>query len=286
MSPLKTSSSRKPPSLNKLVFPGTVWVASDIHLGPHNPATAQAFYRFLEQAARQADALLLCGDIFEAWIGDDLATESPPPWLAEAVQQLRHCASHTSLWLGRGNRDFLIGQALAQHLGARLLPDSVVIETAAGCVLVSHGDEYCTDDLAYQRFRHWVRQPWLQRVFMGLSLKARQALARWARARSRRGNARKMSEIMDVNATSIERTFARHGVALMVHGHTHRPARHEHSVHGKPCLRFVLPDWDAEASPPRGGWLSIDSAGLTLHQNHNHSATTPPSAMRYQANGR
>ena len=29
----------------------------------------------------------------------------------------------------------------------------------------------------------------------------------------------------------------------MIHGHTHRPARHELVVGGAPALRWVLPDW-------------------------------------------
>src|SRR3546814_13393046 len=72
-SPSRTSSSRKRRSLNKIRLPGVVWIASDIHLGPHTPKTRQAFFRFLEAASGEADALILCGDIFDAWIGDDLA---------------------------------------------------------------------------------------------------------------------------------------------------------------------------------------------------------------------
>src|SRR5690606_29981531 len=119
--------------------------------------TAAAFIRFLDRARHDADALILCGDIFEAWIGDDHALHDPPPWLAQALEALRTTAGDIPLWLGRGNRDFLMGPALARHLGAGLLDDEVLLRTAVGTVLLAHGDQYCTDDLEYQRLRRLVR---------------------------------------------------------------------------------------------------------------------------------
>src|SRR3546814_6635205 len=90
---------------------------SDIHLGPNTPATARAFHQFLDKACAQADALILCGDLFDAWIGDDLALSSPPPWLAETLEKFHQVAKKIPLWLGRGNRDFLMGTVLAEHVG-------------------------------------------------------------------------------------------------------------------------------------------------------------------------
>src|SRR5690606_16785141 len=115
------------------------------HLSDAHPETRQAFISFLDRASSQADALFLCGDIFDVWIGDDLATENPPPWLAEVVLAMRQTAGKIPLWLGRGNRDFLMGEALAAHVGAKLLPDALVLATSAGNILLSHGDQYCTD---------------------------------------------------------------------------------------------------------------------------------------------
>ncbi len=259
-----TSSSKAPPWLNRLTLPGTVWIASDIHLGEHNPRTAAAFLRFLERARREADALILCGDIFEAWIGDDHALRDPPPWLSRALAALRDTAREIPLWLGRGNRDFLMGAALARSLGARLLDDEVLLDTAAGAALLAHGDQYCTDDTGYQRLRRVVRAPWVQRAFLALPLAARRRIAAWARARSRRARGTKSMRIMDVNPRAIERALAASGSGVLIHGHTHRPAVHELVVDGRACRRFVLPDWDHDGSPARGGWLVLEAGGPRL----------------------
>lgn len=250
---------------NNLVIRGRLWLASDIHLGPDCPETARAFYSFLEHARDNADALVLCGDIFEAWIGDDQAEHSPPAWLAQALHHLRLTAHHLPLWIGRGNRDFLMGSRLMLALGAHLLPDRVVIDTDAGPLLLSHGDDYCTDDRRYQQFRRWVRTPWVQRIFLALPLPLRRNIAARARARSRQATHRKMANLLDVNPNAVAKAFQDTAVQWMVHGHTHRPARHRLTVQGRECTRIVLPDWDYDHAPTRGGWASVGAGGITLH---------------------
>lgn len=262
MCPLKMWLSRKPRSLNKLRLAGSVWLASDIHLGPQTPATQRAFHAFLDQACTEADSLLLCGDIFDAWIGDDLALAAPPQWLAQTLQKLSQVAAAIPLWIGRGNRDFLMGAELAKHLGAHLLPDACCLDTDHGDILLSHGDEYCTDDHAYQRFRRIVRNRAIQRLFLSLSLNVRRKIAEWARSRSMAANRYKATHIMDVAPDAIAHAFNTTGIRTMVHGHTHRPAFHSVQIGTQTCTRIVLPDWDYDhAKPPRGGWLCINRNG-------------------------
>jgi len=248
--------------LNKLVLPdGPIWLASDLHLSENTPATQEAFLAFLPAAADEAAALLLPGDIFDTWIGDDVIAD-PPPWLAQALDGLKAAAARLPVYLGRGNRDFLIGRRLARSLGAHVLPDTVLLQTSYGAVLLSHGDEYCTDDIAYQRFRAIVRNPLVQMAFLARSLAWRKDFARKAREKSMSANRSKASSIMDVNPQAVEKAFRKSGATLMVHGHTHRPDRHVLAVDGRHCERWVLPDWDLDhAQPPRGGWMVIDEDG-------------------------
>ncbi len=251
--------------MNKIVLSGPIWLASDLHLGPATPATSEAFLAFLQAAEEEAAALLLPGDIFNAWIGDDVI-RAAPPWLATALTALRATAGRIPVWLGRGNRDFLIGEELAAAVGARLLPEPALLQTDYGDILLTHGDEFCTDDAAYQQFRQMVRNPQWQAEFLAKTIPERLAMAQQARGESQMANQAKSMEIMDVNAGAVEQAFRDHGVTLMVHGHTHRPARHVLEVDGAKRERWVLPDWDCDhVSPPRGGWLVIDRDGLEFY---------------------
>jgi len=250
--------------LDTLRLSGPLWFASDLHLGPETPATLEAFTDFLALAASEAAALLLPGDIFDAWIGDDVVAAAPP-WLAAVQTALARTTAKIPVWLGRGNRDFLLGEDFARAVGAKLLPDAVILHTDAGRVLLSHGDEYCTDDAAYQQFRTMVRDARWQAQFLAKPIPERLALAAQARGESMAANQSKSAEIMDVNPDTVAQALRRSGVTLMLHGHTHRPARHVFSVDGKKCERWVLPDWDCDhAQPPRGGWLALDADGPVL----------------------
>ena len=64
---------------------------------------------------------------------------------------------------------------------------------------------------------------------------------------------------MDVNANAVKEAFRKHRVRRLIHGHTHRPARHEVEVDGTKCERWVLPDWYG-----RGGYLALDGVGARL----------------------
>lgn len=262
---LKKSSSRKRRLSSSITLRGAIWIASDIHLGPHTPATRQVFHDFLDEARAKADALILCGDIFDVWVGDDFAVAAPPSWLASSLVKFRQVAQTIPLWLGRGNRDFLLGSTLAGHLGAQLLPDTCRLSTDHGTILLSHGDQYCTADKGYQRFRRLVRNPVVQRMFLSLGLPMRNRVAEWARGRSMASNQHKIMSIMDVAPDAIEQALGEAGLTTIVHGHTHRPGVHHFQMGELACTRVVLPDWDFDGKDAaRGGWLAIDQRGLTL----------------------
>ncbi len=255
---------KQPSPLNKHHFDGRLWVAADIHLGPHAPDTAAAFYAFLEQAAQETDALILCGDIFEAWIGDDII-QRPPAWLETVIDALRAFAQTTPLFLMRGNRDFLLGHQFAAHVHAQCLPDELIISTPQRDFLLAHGDQFCTDDHAYLRYRRTVHQRWLQRLFLCLPLSLRERIAHSLRQQSKQRNYATLGDIYEPDTAT---TLIAHGQTLLIHGHTHQPAIH-HFGDQQALSRVVIPDWEYDHSQPvRGGWVSIDldgSVGLHRH---------------------
>ena len=230
---------------------------SDLHLSPARPAMLEAFERFCAGPARGASALWVLGDLFDAWAGDEQLADPLPSRAAAALAAV--AATGTAVAVMRGNRDLLLGERFAAAAGARLLPDAIVAPVAGTPTLLLHGDTLCTDDLAYQRYRARVHDPALQRRFLALPWIVRRALVAGIRGTSRRATARKPAAIMDVNAGAVTAAFAEHRVTRMIHGHTHRPARHQHTVDGAAALRWVLPDWYDAA-----GYLAVDEGGATL----------------------
>jgi UDP-2,3-diacylglucosamine hydrolase len=232
---------------------------SDVHLKESLPHTTQAFFTFLRDDAVQAQQLFLLGDLFEYWAGDDdLAT----PFNRRVADELRRItdAGVALFWIA-GNRDFLIGDAFARATGAILLPDPSIATIGQQQVLLSHGDGQCIDDAAYMAFRKQVRDPGWQQSFLAQPLAERKRLIEGMRTESREAQRGKPSEIMDVNPEAIASLFDATSTSLMIHGHTHRPARHEYRDGEEMRMRYVLPDWDCDGDVKRGGWISMYADG-------------------------
>ncbi|WP_146910378.1 UDP-2,3-diacylglucosamine diphosphatase [Arenimonas daejeonensis] len=234
----------------------TVLFVSDLHLDVSRPAITSLFLDLLAGEARQAEALYILGDLFEAWVGDDDPGE-PGASVCAALRAL--VDSGVPVYLMRGNRDFLYGQGIAERCGARLLPDPCVVSLAGRPTLLMHGDLLCSDDTAYQAFRRQVRDPAWQANFLAQPLAARQAFAAQARAASKQHQSGMSEAITDVNASTVENTMAAYGVDRLIHGHTHRPAIHSFAVNGHPATRVVLGDWYEQ-----GSVLRLSEDGLAL----------------------
>lgn len=248
----------KAPRLNQ-ASPLALFI-SDLHLQSSHPRNAEAFHRFLAERAMSAQSLYLLGDLFEYWAGDD---DLGDPFNQAIIHSLRAVgdAGVAVYWLA-GNRDFLAGAAFAQAAGLTLLLEPHVAEIGGQRVALVHGDAQCTDDTKYMEFRAMVRQAAWQRQFLAMPLAQRKAIIAGMREGSRAAQGAKSYEVMDVTLDAIGDLFARTGVDTIIHGHTHRPALHEHA--GK--RRFVLPDWECDGIPARGGWIAIDSQGaITRH---------------------
>ena len=236
-------------ALNHLVRP--TFFISDLHLCAERPGISQIFARFISDTAPAAESVYILGDLFEYWIGDDqLDSDS---LARDVARQLSDLANRgTKIYFMHGNRDFLIGGRFAAEASLEILPDPTLINIGPTPVLLMHGDTLCTDDVAYQTFRSEVRSSDWQRAILAKPFAERVALAQSLRSQSDIEKSMKPDAIMDVNANAVASTLRQFGYAVMVHGHTHRPARHETLLDGHACVRWVLPDWHEV-----GGFLTL-----------------------------
>ena len=228
---------------------------SDLHLSEDAPHVRKRFLDFLAGPARKADALYILGDLFETWIGDDDIASPFNQKIVDALQALS--SAGPALYLMHGNRDFLMGQEFALACGAQLLPDPTEIDLYGVRTLLSHGDQLCTDDVEYQTYRKQVRSSAWQRKVLALPIETRRQMAKDATAMSDKAKQAKTLEIMDVSPQAVTDLLRKHGYPRLIHGHTHRPARHVYRLDDHSCERWVLPDWTSV----RGGYLQCDRNG-------------------------
>lgn len=271
--PLKPAALVTP--LSQLHAPASwrsVDLISDLHLQSSEAGTFEVWRRYM--ADTTADAVLILGDLFEVWVGDDAVAQSP--FLRSCVQVLQSGGQRFYLGLMHGNRDFLIGDAFVQDCHAHFLADPTALHFGSTTWLLSHGDALCLADEAYQAFRSQVRTPEWREAFLNQPLAERLTVARGIRdqskARKRGGSA---GSFADADSLMCQSWLAQADAQTLIHGHTHQAAdhvltHHPHEPHDplrKPSARWVLSDWDAGADPARAQVLRLFENGQ--HQRLN-----------------
>ena len=218
---------------------------SDLHLCAQRPNLMGVFVRFLNERVGEGDQLYILGDLFEAWLGDDAVLPEQRP----AINALRTTTARgIPISVMHGNRDFLLGPDFESLTGCRLIPDPTHLILDGTPTLLMHGDTLCTDDIDYQNYRAQVRSPAFIAKVRAMSLQERIAIAAELRAESVQRTDTKQPEIMDVNQQAVEQCMREHAVAILIHGHTHRPAVHRFTLDGRTVERIVLADWYTHGS--------------------------------------
>ncbi len=234
----------------------TTLFISDLHLEAERPDIGRQFLQFLDRDAQEADDLYILGDLFEAWVGDD----DPNTHYFGIKRALRKLTDRgIPVYFMHGNRDFMIGNGFANETGVKILDDPHKVTMYGQKTLLSHGDALCIDDVQYQRVRKMVRNPEWQAAMRAKPLKERLRIAKEARRQSLEQTINMSLEIMDVNQDEVKRVIQEHGVDVLLHGHTHRPAVHDVDLGNRKAKRIVLGDWFTQGSVVR--W---DSRGPKL----------------------
>lgn len=229
---------------------------SDLHLSRERPEINDLFLRFMQDIAPDAEALYILGDLFEAWLGDDMVL----PEYQAAITAIKTLSdTGVAVYVMYGNRDFLMREAFEDMTGARLIHEPYIIDLYDKPTLLLHGDTLCTDDVDYQQFRNMVRNPQWQDALLAKSPEQRLALAREYRAMSQTEMAKKDEAIMDVNTDSVQACMRENHVHHLIHGHTHRPGIQQFNLDGQEAQRIVLGDWYKH-----GNYLICDSNSCRL----------------------
>ncbi len=229
---------------------------SDLHLSAKQPRSAEVFLHFMQHTAPGTEALYVLGDLFESWAGDDDLDDPFHRRITSALRTL--AAGGTQLFIMHGNRDFLMTGKLAAACHATLLSDPTLVNLHGAPTLLTHGDILCTGDAAYQSYRSQVRDPAWQQQFLSQPLAQRKAVIEQLRARSENEKQYKSGDLMDVSDAAVAELLREYNYPRLIHGHTHRPRQHLHTVDGHGCERWVLGDWDET-----GNALRCDAAGCS-----------------------
>jgi UDP-2,3-diacylglucosamine hydrolase len=202
--------------------PGTL-IIGDLHLDVSPAAGAGAVEPFADWLARESPPrLVILGDLFDAWIGPAHTSIDGARVVLEALRTLAQRG--TAIDVIHGNRDFLLDGSFERASGARVWARGLVGLVGADeeRVLLIHGDELCTLDLAYQRLKRVLRS----RTVLGAVPLIPTPVALWAARRLRKASVQaiqaKPAAEKEQQAEAVRAEGARHGCGTVICGHAHR----------------------------------------------------------------
>lgn len=122
--PAESCLSKIPPLQNPVFI-------ADLHLAADKPATKEAFFKFLKNDAARFSELVILGDLFEFWAGDDHA-----PAYADILEALKaFFLNGHRIYVMHGNRDFLLGKGFTAATGAQLIADPIPVQVGFDHIL-------------------------------------------------------------------------------------------------------------------------------------------------------
>lgn len=158
-----------------------VFVIADLHLSNSTPDLLEGFTGFINKL-KDGDELYIIGDLFNFFVGLDQSNQAQK-LVAKVLSQAKERG--ISSYFIKGNRDFLMTEAEAKSLGLTLCDDICLIEKSGKPIILSHGDLFCTNDLAYQKYYRLVNNKFLQLLFRMLPLFVRRKIASRIREQSK-----------------------------------------------------------------------------------------------------
>jgi len=221
-----------------------VAVFTDLHLTPAAPEEIFAFAQSLLELPTNLEALIILGDLFDAYIGPEDLAHPAFAGLWQAVEFMTRRG--TEVFLIRGNRDVLMTPKDGKRVGLEVVDSVLLADKGSLSCLLTHGDAFCLADLPYQKLRRLLRNPLLRPILRGLPLSVRRKIAARLRQHSSKEVARKPLNMLHLDRETVARIAAGEGAQRVVIGHLHQDL-HENLERGVE-LR-VLPAWEVGREP-------------------------------------
>lgn len=224
-----------------------VWVTGDVHIAPGDRVRADFFCAFLAEARREADRLVLLGDVFDYWVGPKHGRRCDYLPVIEAFEAAQRDGFPIDFIAG--NRDFL-GPGELRTIGLEVHGDAVVYEREGARegarTIVTHGDLLVEGDLSYKRYRRVVRSWWFRLCYWLVPAWFRLWVAHRLRGASHRKLAKVEPFAFPIDLDLSQSWLAQHQAQDLLMGHLHREELHEHAE-GRATR--MLPGWAPRKGP-------------------------------------
>lgn len=226
---------------------------ADLHLSEDVPELVTLFFRFLDRFEHSHfQQLFILGDLFEYWVGDDqLSCDIIAHQVCTRFCQLQ-TNSQKKIYFIHGNRDFLVDNAFFKQSQVTSLTSPYLFQNNYQHLLLTHGDDLCILDAAYQNFRQTVHTEKWQGEFLAQPLHTRQQIAQQLRQKSKQEQYSKDQTLFRIPSETVIQILTHFKCNILIHGHTHYPSLnfYLHNIvktESQWFQEWTVPDWNQTA---------------------------------------
>lgn len=214
---------------------------SDLHLQEFATNKIASFAKLLTQQAKNAAALYILGDLFQAWIGDD--DNSAFSVQIRALLK-KFTLNGPPVYIMHGNHDFLLADKFCLTTGCNLVKDPTIIDLYGAPTLICHGDTLCANDKLHQLFRKYIYNPKYCKLFLQLPLIWRKGIAKFMVKQSVKRHNKHGLNREAISQQLVVSLMARYKIKQLIHGHTHIANTFEPAAKKSTGRRITLGAWD------------------------------------------
>jgi UDP-2,3-diacylglucosamine hydrolase len=215
---------------------------SDLHLNPFSPDRNQIFLNFLDLASENRSEVLIIGDLFDLWFGqEDLTFDYQRPILSKMSSL---AAAGLVMIYVEGNRDFGIS-AYQGEIFRGVYPVSVSLNWGERKVYAEHGDLINLDDWQYRFWRRISKNQVSLFLLKHLPSSFLLRLATSLEKKMKNTNLRYKRYYPEDHCRKFYENQFKHGSEIVIVGHFHEEREVGLNWNKKTMLFYSLPGWES-----------------------------------------
>lgn len=245
------------------------WFLSDIHLKDAEERNGKILLRFLRSLLAQNPKevhLFLLGDIFDLWVGGHDYFAEKFSDLVGALKDLKSAGA--SITFIEGNHDMHIENFFQKKLGIDVFVEAQYFRFDGITVRCEHGDKININDIAYKRYRAFVRNPLVKQLAIHLPGRFWNYVGEKASKKSRSisANYRVKNEesLITMIRNHVEVAYQQGPFDFIISGHMHVFDDHVVNVNGRSVRSVNLGSWFEETvkvfriQNGQGSWVILE----------------------------
>lgn len=230
-----------------------ILLVSDIHLTDDLDPLRLKLETLISAQSKNVAAIYILGDLFDYWAGSACYNR-----YTSLFDFFHKQSTHCKIFFMAGNRDFLVPIKLLSQFGIEHIPDPTLVYHNHTKILLTHGDQLCSNDKGYQWLRLLLQNSISKSIIQQLPYSICHKTSQSLRQRSNHCTMRKSTNTMSACKSTILRWLNRYHADAIIYGHVHNLVYEQVQ---SPSIKsiYAMDSWEHQIN-----YCMINASGIQL----------------------